>query len=305
MSTDEKLTIEKFYNSMLICFNETEMKYLSYGDFEFLLYKKGKIGRTTSKNKKELYTSWNKKFNLCGNTVKYPYRKFDFTSSRFKEITSSLIKDKKLIKELVGNRSRYRLSNKIRKQSIWNIRHLEIIRSTSDDFIGGHSNVFFYGLPRFVTSYPEKQYKQLKKLLNSLRKDSKKIIDIIVEMTSIEIKKLFNIIKSSPFDKYDKKLAFIYIKQNFTQSENWDFDKILYSNIIETKDFKWVGDGATLEYIPKNYIIDSKLSELLLVFQKKRQFFIDKLIVIEPLPETKHFNKFLKNCKEIINEVDG
>lgn len=305
--TNYMFSKKEAFKAMMICFDDTKKTYLSYGDFHFLLHKNGKIGQTTPREKKKMYQQWQKqlKATFVHTGWPYPYRKFVFESSRFKEITDALVKDKKLKKVRIKKKPCYCLYEKIDMGgSISQIRQQKIIDDCSvfnmhNTFAHHLIKITYYGVPiAHPPTYRNlKTYKfvtKLDKLVNKFEKPAIEFMSIMRELTTFIINDIIDEIKNGFFEEIDKKLAFLYLEQFYSSNEKTDFI--------------WTGEGKILEYLPKKYIIDSKVSDLLHYFVEFESFWVSKLIVIDPAPEIKQLRKsrkdLLKTKKTIKQYLD-
>jgi len=291
--TDYMFSKEEAFKAIMICFSDTKKTYLSYGDFHFLLHRKGKIGITAPKEKKESYKKWEKDFHFRSSTIDWPWRKFLFESSRFKEITTALMEEGKLNKTLVKNKPCYFLPEKSETACISQIRQQKTIENCS--VFNSHlstnleSTTWYYGCPiRYPPNYLNLKTHtfetELNKLANKFRRSSIEFMSIMQDLTSFMIKDLISEIEKGLFTVKDKKLAFLYLDQFFS--------------IDGKNDFVWEGDGEILEYLPTHYIVNSKVSELLYHIAKFDRFWASKLITIEPHPTIKQLKKSNKDIIE-------
>jgi hypothetical protein len=303
------LTKDEFEKAMKICFSYTKEPYLSYGDFHFLLHTDGKIGQTLLSEKKKIYEQWDKDLHLQSNTIDYPYRKFIFESSRFKEVTNALIKDKKLKKAIVNNRPCYYLPKETELPEIFRIQHQKLIEDISTNIqIDSRKSclIAYYGLPRLYPNYTPEAISidtKLKKLTNKLEKNAIEFMNLMCDLTIYKLTEIINQIKDGSFKEKDKKLAFLYLEQFYntkyksslqtlSKMNGMDIDLINeLSSKLKTMEFRWSGDGKILEYPPKKYCLDSKLSHLLYSFKKYEEFWVSKLVIIEARPQPKQLQK--------------
>jgi len=312
MISDKKfrtLTKDEFEKAIKICFSYTKKEYLSYGDFYFLLNKDGRIGQTVLNEKKKLYEQWEKDLHFKSSTINYPYRKFIFESSRFKEVADSLINDKKLKKTKVKNRPCYYLPQKTELPEIFRIQQQKLIEDISNNIkinSGKYCLIAYYGLPGLYPNYTPDAIlinNKLGRLTKKLEKNAIEFMDIMNDLTIYKLIEIIDKIIKGSFKDKDKKLAFLYLQQFFNQRkyEVLQFYRKIegtnvnlidnLSNKFKTMEFKWSGDGETLEYLPKKYCLDSELSHLLYSFKKYEKFWLSKLIVVEPRPQPKQLQK--------------
>lgn len=295
-------SIEK---AIVICFIETKEKYLSFGDIKFLLHKKGKLKRYPSK-KKEKYKKWEGQFQLNSNHPKIPFRSISWAPNYFSEVLQNMIK-KGIIKKVNHSTSPidnyYYLPTRTKRRDIIRDKHLAVLNHIPDEEIGCFGHITYYGLPHWAVEYPRKTFKRLEKLSEKLRDDGNKFWNIYCEMASVKLKEIFIKIKDGDFNDTDKKLAFRFIKQVLTDHKKIDYHMLLLGNIIETTDFKWTGDGSSLSYLPKKHVLDPGICKLLREFQEKRLFFFNKLIVIEPYPDTKHIVQNVRNTINVFYDI--
>ncbi len=309
----EKLNKKQAWDVIKLCFAETNEKYLSYADFKFLLHPKSQIGTTIPKEKKELYKKWEKQFHFNSDTIQYPFKRFYFTSGRFTaEIANSLIKEGKLKKTVRKGKPVYFLPIKQDLYDIIRIRHKAVIDNTLPDEIWGGELVACYGIPKTLWNLPgddKDKYrinKKLHRIENQLIKNSEKFADVIAEIAAIKLQEIFKKIEKGNFKNKDKKIAYMFIDKIF--GIEIDLSKLFDMGIIETSQFKWVGDGTSLEYIikeGKKYNLNEELSKLLYEFQKKELYWHKKysLIVLKPYPNDNTHYKFAKAVCPILEKI--
>jgi len=313
MTSEEKpktsLPKNEFEKAMKICFSYTKKEYLSYGDFEFLLNKKGRIGQTVPIEKKKLYKQWEKDLHFKSSNIDYPYRKFEFMSSRFKEVANSLINDKKLKKTKIGKKPYYFLPKQVERSEILRIEHQNVVSDISNNLeLGGkRCSISFYGTPRLYYNIASPQVLKIRKKFQKLGINFEKLTDqyleLICEISSLKLKEIFEEIKSFNCKEKDKKLAFLFLftkDMNEKALERLDqkiSDSLLNfigKNVPFESLFRWTGDGQILEYIPNQYILPTELSKMLHSYLKTEQFWKSKLIVINPQVDAKIFLRFQK-----------
>jgi len=279
------------------CFLKTKSNYLDFGDIKYLLSEKD-LGRFPTKEKKKLYTKWNKELEEAVlKTPIYPFKRFSFVGSYLVDILKEMEKENRIKKTKNGYsiyKSPFGYSNAIRTQDKMNMDFFP------PDHITIMDNMNIYGIIPFnvgktdtlfekiIASKIKKKLLEMRKKFNSIEEDFNYInkAQLLYSM-----KFLIKEIKKGNFSKKDKKMAYNFLKSRFVNRDTFN-------------DFEWIKKNKKelIHYKNEDYFLtDKKLCNLLQNIQRRAiNFFDPKPIVFTSIFDEKNIIEYRK----IMNEMN-